>query len=68
MSSLTTIDTVTTIEFTLPISLANDPRWRHFAETGIVGARWQGDELVLQGIPPIADTNRQQYLHEWWEW
>lgn len=41
-----------TIEFTLPISIADDPRWRHFAETGIIGARWQGDELVLHGISP----------------
>jgi Cft2 family RNA processing exonuclease len=34
----------------LPDSLTHDPRWQHLADTGIVQARWQGEELVLKGI------------------
>ena len=38
------------ITITLGDRLNNDPRWNKFADTGIVEARWQGDELVLRGI------------------
>jgi Cft2 family RNA processing exonuclease len=31
-------------------AIGDDPRWRRFADTGIVQARWQGDELVIKGI------------------
>ena len=34
----------------LPDALTDDPRWRDFADTGIVQVRWQGDELVLKGV------------------
>lgn len=30
--------------------LSNDPRWSNFADTGIIEARWQGNELVIRGI------------------
>jgi Cft2 family RNA processing exonuclease len=39
------------ITITLPDHLNNDPRWNKFADTGIIEARWQGDELTLRGIP-----------------
>jgi Cft2 family RNA processing exonuclease len=34
----------------LPDALTDDPRWRGFADTGIVQVRWQGDDLVLKGV------------------
>jgi len=41
----------TEIAIGLPVAIASDPRWSNFADTGIVEARWQGEELVLRGIP-----------------
>ncbi|MDB9311523.1 MBL fold metallo-hydrolase [Spirulina sp. CS-785/01] len=38
------------IEITLPQSIAQTPRWQNFADTGLVEARWQGEELVLRGL------------------
>ncbi len=38
------------ITITLPNAIGNDPRWHNFADTGLVEARWQGEELVLRGI------------------
>ncbi|MDX2241742.1 MAG: MBL fold metallo-hydrolase [Leptolyngbyaceae cyanobacterium bins.302] len=46
---LTELETVVTI--TLPNAIAADPRWRLLADTGLIEARWQGDELVLRGLP-----------------
>jgi len=46
---LTELDTVVTI--TLPNAIAADPRWRLLADTGLIEARWQGDELILRGLP-----------------
>lgn len=46
---LTELDTVVTIA--LPNAIAADPRWRLLADTGLIEARWQGDELVLRGLP-----------------
>jgi Cft2 family RNA processing exonuclease len=45
---LTEFDTMVTI--TLPDAIASDPRWQAFADTGLVEARWQGEELVLRGL------------------
>ncbi|MEM9265963.1 MAG: MBL fold metallo-hydrolase [Cyanobacteria bacterium P01_F01_bin.13] len=45
----------------LPPKLTSDARWQSFAETGIIEARWQGDNLVLRGVDPseLAEiTNR----------
>lgn len=33
-----------------PDSISGDPRWNKFSDTGIIEARWQGNELVLRGI------------------
>lgn len=38
------------VTITLPLAIANDPRWQSFADTGLVEARWQGEELVLRGL------------------
>lgn len=46
---LTELDTVVTIA--LPNAITADPRWRLLADTGLIEARWQGDELVLRGLP-----------------
>lgn len=40
----------TELNITLPNALSLDPRWSTFGDTGIVEARWQGEELVLRGI------------------
>lgn len=40
----------TAISFNLPTAIVSDPRWQQFADTGLVEARWQGEELVLRGI------------------
>ena len=38
------------INIQLPSSIINDPRWHNFSDTGLVKARWQGEELVLRGL------------------
>ncbi|MBZ8183026.1 MBL fold metallo-hydrolase [Oscillatoria salina] len=38
------------VKINLPDSLTTDPRWNNFADTGLVEARWQGEELVLRGL------------------
>ncbi|AKG20238.1 MBL fold metallo-hydrolase [Calothrix sp. 336/3] len=45
---LTELGTVITI--TLPDAITADPRWRDFADTGLIEARWQGEEIVLRGL------------------
>ncbi len=46
---LAELGTVVTITF--PEGITADARWRSLADTGVVEARWQGDELVLRGLP-----------------
>ncbi len=41
---------VSHIQIALPQAVTNDPRWLSFADTGLVEARWQGEELVLRSI------------------
>ncbi|OUL37430.1 hypothetical protein BV372_02380 [Nostoc sp. T09] len=45
---LTELGTVITI--TIPDAITADPRWRSFADTGLIEARWQGEEIVLRGL------------------
>jgi Cft2 family RNA processing exonuclease len=45
---LTELETV--IMVTLPEAITDDPRWLQFADTGLIEARWQGEELVLRGL------------------
>ncbi|MEL6246882.1 MAG: MBL fold metallo-hydrolase [Cyanobacteria bacterium J06627_15] len=37
---------------TLPADIVTDPRWRTFAETGLISAQWQGANLVIRGVDP----------------
>jgi Cft2 family RNA processing exonuclease len=36
----------------LPEALTTDPRWAALADTGLVQARWQGNDLVIKGLNP----------------
>jgi Cft2 family RNA processing exonuclease len=63
---LTELGGVVTI--TLPDAITTDSRWREFADTGLVEARWQGEELILRGLSPrelrnqsnISEATRRQ--------
>lgn len=65
---LTELDTM--ISIALPETITADPRWRDFADTGLVEARWQGEELVLRGLSQrellnqnsIEEARRKQRL------
>ena len=59
---LTELGTVVTI--TLPDAITADPRWRQFADTGLIGARWQGEELVLRGLSQreLLNQNSDRYI------
>lgn len=43
-------ETGSEIAIVLPDNISNDPRWKNIADTGIVRARWQGNELAIEGI------------------
>jgi Cft2 family RNA processing exonuclease len=51
------------INITLPTAIASDPRWHNFADTGLLEARWQGEEIVLRGISQREMLGRQQELN-----
>ena len=38
------------VSVTFPEAITNDPRWRSLSDTGLIEARWQGQELVLRGL------------------
>ena len=40
----------TAILITLSGNINKDPRWQQFADTGLIEARWQGEELLLRGL------------------
>jgi Cft2 family RNA processing exonuclease len=61
---LTELDTVVTI--TLPDAITADPRWRGFADTGLIEARWQGEELVLRGLSQRELLNQNSERHNIW--
>lgn len=44
------VDVETAMVISLPAGIVTDPRWQEFADTGLVEARWQGEELVLRGL------------------
>ncbi|WP_414529802.1 MBL fold metallo-hydrolase [Nodularia chucula] len=58
---LTELGTVITV--TLPNTITDDPRWRQFGDTGLIEARWQGEELVLRGLSPreLLHQNSDRY-------
>ncbi|MGV2827246.1 MBL fold metallo-hydrolase [Myxosarcina sp. GI1(2024)] len=39
-----------TFSFCFPDAISNDPRWSKLADTGIIEARWQGEELIIRGV------------------
>lgn len=39
-----------TFSFSFPDAISNDPRWSKLADTGIIEARWQGEELIIRGV------------------
>ena len=50
-----------TIAMTLPDSITDDPRWKNIADTGIIQARWQGEELIIRGLSQreLLNTSNQ---------
>lgn len=46
------------VTITLSDAITADPRWQHFADTGLVEAHWQGEELVLRGL------TQRELLHQ----
>ena len=43
-------ETDSAIAIILPEHISQDSRWKQIADTGIVQARWQGNELTIKGI------------------
>ncbi|MBN3940960.1 MBL fold metallo-hydrolase [Nostoc sp. NMS9] len=60
---LTELGTVITI--TLPNVITADTRWRQFADTGLIEARWQGEELVLRGLSQRELLNQNSDRYTW---
>ncbi len=55
------------INIALPKEINQDLRWRQFADTGLVEARWQGDELVLRGVTQrelLAQTSQSKTISD----
>ena len=52
------------ITISLPSGITKDPRWRQFADTGLVEARWQGEELLLRGLSPkeLINQNSERFI------
>ncbi len=48
------------VTISLPDTINRDPRWHSFADTGLVEARWQGEELVLRSISQRELLNQSQ--------
>lgn len=38
------------VQVLLPAAITADPRWQQWADTGIVEARWQGEDIVVRGL------------------
>jgi hypothetical protein len=51
------------INITLPHEIASDPRWHNFADTGLIEARWQGEEITIRGISQREILNRQHEIN-----
>jgi Cft2 family RNA processing exonuclease len=60
---LTELETVVTIA--LPDAITADPRWQQFADTGLIEARWQGEELVLRGLSQRELLNQNSDRYVW---
>jgi len=53
------------VTITLPDAITVDPRWQQLADTGLIEARWQGDELVLRGLPQRELMRPSDRLLDW---
>jgi hypothetical protein len=51
-----------TVDITLPIAIASDPRWNNFADTGLIEARWEGEEIVIRGISQRELINQDRSI------
>jgi Cft2 family RNA processing exonuclease len=40
------------VTLALPAQITADPQWHSFADTGLIEAKWQGENLVIRGISP----------------
>lgn len=60
---LTELGTVITV--TLPDAITDDPRWQQFADTGLIEAHWQGEELVLRGLSARELQQPNSDRHIW---
>lgn len=60
---LTELGTVVTIS--LPDAVTADLRWQEFADTGLIEARWQGEELVLRGLSQRELLNQNSASFIW---
>jgi Cft2 family RNA processing exonuclease len=47
------------VMLTLPEEVTSDPRWFNFSDTGLIEARWQGEDLVIRGITQRELLNTQ---------
>ena len=52
------VQTQTEVLLSLPIEIQNDPRWKAFADTGLIDAQWQNGTLVIRGISQREWLNR----------
>jgi Cft2 family RNA processing exonuclease len=52
------------VVITLPRTLLADARWRSLSDTGIVEAVWEGDALVVRGLPAGELRGNRQVLPE----
>lgn len=54
-------ETSSAIAIVLPEHISNDSRWKQVADTGIIQARWQGNELVIKGVSQreLLNSNSQ---------
>ena len=58
----------TVVTITLPDAITADSRWRQFADTGLVEARWQGEEIVLRGLSQreLLNQSSDRFISSEW--
>jgi len=54
------LDTEAGVMLQLPHTLTADPRWHQFSDTGVIEARWQGEELVIRSVVQRELLHRTQ--------
>lgn len=54
-------ETNSEISINLPNTITGNSRWQNIADTGIIQARWQGDELIIRGVSQreLLNSNSQ---------